>query len=254
MKSKGHLIPSSVFVSFLALLLSACGSSATNTASSSSATTKATTTSAPTTTSNATTTTGAQSPTTSSTTTSSVAVQQGSTTITRCHASQLSFTYAVESAVAMNRQGEFFRYTNDSNTSCTLYGYPGIEFFASNGQPINTPIHRGGSFIYGFDPGAQLVTLSPGSSVYFSVGWVTYDVPLNTDAGCITPASVDSYPPNSYTPLDISLQPGGNYSTPGNSRICAQLGLNVTAVAPSSVFLSNTNLPSSLFTATNFVS
>ncbi len=128
-----------------AVVLSSCGT----TASLSSSTT---TTSQPTTS-----TTVATSTTTSAPPSTTTTATQQSNVVTRCHASQLSFSFSQFGAFASQQLSVIFRYTNTSNVTCTLYGYPGIEFLSSNGQSIN-PV-RG---IYGINPWKHLTNLPPG--------------------------------------------------------------------------------------------
>ena len=204
-----------------AVVLSSCG--ATASLSSSTTTTKTTTSQPTTSTTQSTTSTTASVPSTTTTT----ATQQ-SNVVTRCHASQLSFSYSQFGVAADQQLDVIFRYTNTSNVTCTLYGYPGIEFYSANGQPIIAKILRRGDNPIAYYPGPNLVTLTPGTNAYFYVGWGTANVSTGTMQGCALPSSVKSYPPNSYTQLSLTIQPSTNNWGGGlEGRICATSALSV---------------------------
>ncbi len=238
-----------------AVVLSSCGTTASLSSSTTTTKTTQTTTSQPTT-STTTATTSTVPPSTTTTTSST----QQSNVVTRCHASQLSFSYSWSGFYASAQLNVFFRYTNTSSVTCTLYGYPGIEFYTANGQPIIAKTRRGGAYPASYDPGPHLVTLTPGTNVYFYVGWGITSGPTGTNQGCPVPASVKSYPPNSYTQLSLTLQPptNGQPGPIGNTPICNlnTIGIGVTAVATSSTFIAGANnfFNSSSFASSNFLS
>ena len=233
-----------------AVVLSSCGTTA---SLSSSTTTTKTTVSQSTTSTTATTSTTTSAPPSTTTTT----IQQ-SNVVTRCHASQLSYSYSQLGLFASQQLNVIFRYTNTSNVTCTLYGYPGIEFYTANGQPIIVKTSRRGAYPIGYDPGPNLVTLTPGASAYFYVGWtINSNLPTGSTQGCALPASVKSYPPNSYTQLSLTFQPQPNGQTwIGRTYICnlSTIGIRVSAVGTSSSFISNSILNASDFAPDNFVS
>ena len=233
-----------------AVVLSSCGTTA---SLSSSTTTTKTTVSQSTTSTTATTSTTTSAPPSTTTTT----IQQ-SNVVTRCHASQLSYSYSQLGLFASQQLNVIFRYTNTSNVTCTLYGYPGIEFYTANGQPITAKILRRGAYPIGSAPGPNLVTLTPGTNAYFDVGWgIDSNLPTGSTQGCALPASVKSYPPNSYTQLSLTLQPQPNGQTwAGKAYMCnfSTNGIDVSAVATSSSFIANSFLNASAFAPDNFVS
>ena len=195
----------------------------------------------------------------SSTTTSTITKQAATTVtqattalttiepaITRCHASQLALALETQPARPMNQPSDFFRYANNSSSTCTLFGYPGIESFDANGTPINTTTSHGGGFMVPFDPGPNLVTLAPDGSAYAAVSWSTNPVPPAT--ACPTPTTVESYPPNDYSAITVPVPVPFGW-------ICdASYSLRITAVAPASVFLAHTNLLASDFSPGAFSS
>ena len=254
MRLPKHFSSSLVVVILGAVVLSSCG--ATASLSSSTTTTKTTTSQPTTSTTTAPTSTTSTAPPSTTTTTST----QQSNVVTRCHASQLSFSYSWNGLYASEQLNAIFRYANTSSMTCTLYGYPGIEFYTANGQPIIAKTRRGGAYPISYDPGPNLVTLTPGISVYFYVGWGTASGSTGTTQGCPIAASVKSYPPNSYTQLSLTLQPPPN--GPSGERwvgtaMCNlnTIGMGVSAVATSSTFIAHVNyLNSSFFTPDYFLS
>ena len=236
-----------------AVVLSSCGTTAS--LSSSTTTTSQPTTSTTQSTTATTTTTSSTASVPSSTTTTAT---QQSNVVTRCHASQLSFSYSQYGIAASQQLSVIFRYTNTSNVTCTLYGYPGIEFYTANGLPIIVKTGRGaGPSPIGYGLGPNLVTLTPGASAYFEVGWTTIDGPTGTTQGCALPSSVKSYPPNSYTQLSLTFQPQPNGQTwIGRTYICnlSTIGIGLSPVATSSSFIANSVLNASAFAPGNFVS
>ena len=129
MRLPKHFSSSLVVLILSAVVLSSCGTTAS--LSSSTTTTKTTVSQSTTSTTTATTSTTASVPPSTTTTTT-----QQSNVVTRCHASQLSFSYSWDGIQASQQLDVIFRYTNTSNVTCILYGYPGIEFYTANGQPV----------------------------------------------------------------------------------------------------------------------
>ena len=258
MRLPKHFSSSLVVVILGAVVLSSCGTTATLSSSTTTTKTTQTTTSQPTTsTTTATTSTTSTAPPSTTTTTST----QQSNVATRCRASQLSFSYSKYHVLASEQINVIFRYTNTSSMTCTLYGYPGIEFYTANGQPIIAKTRRGGPYPIGYSPSPHLVTLTPGMSVYFYVGWIIdSNSTTGINQGCAFVASVKSYPPNSYTQLSLTLQPptNGQPGPIGNTPICNlnTIGIGVTAVATSSTFIAGANnfFNSSSFASSNFLS
>ena len=257
MRLPKHFSSSLVVLLLGAVVLSSCGTTAS--LSSSTTTTKTTVSQSTTSTTTATTsTTTSTSSTTSVPPTTTTTATQQSNVVTRCHASQLSFTYSRLGLFASQQLNVIFRYTNTSNATCTLYGYPGIEFYTANGQPIIAKTGRGaGPSPVGYDPDPNLVTLTPGASAYFEVGWTTVDGPTGTTQGCALPTSAKSYPPNSYTQLSLTFQPQPNGQTwVGKAYMCnlSTIGAGLSPVGTSSTFIVNRAWLTSFFTPGNFVS
>jgi hypothetical protein len=97
-------------------------------------------------------------------------------------------------------------YTNDfknvSNTTCTLYGYPGLQMLNASGQPIPTDAIRATSVTVPPVP-EKLVTLIPGSKADFDMGFAA-----STGYGsaqCPTSTRVEFTAPNDFQSLTVTM-------------------------------------------------
>lgn len=130
----------------------------------------------------------------------------------RCLVSQLSLSAGQHTAGAGTVQ-EAFILTNRGQSSCQLFGYPGMQML-SGGRQISTKVVR--------TPGAeQTVTLAPGGTASFMATWhdqTGYTTP------CATSQQVEVTPPNAYSQLTI----------PASIQACPDGTINVTAVTAGS--------------------
>lgn len=171
-----------------------------------------TTTSSPTTTTGRSTTTTGRSPTT---TTASPATTSTSTTghpgVTTCLASQLSIAAAAGNGAA-GTITTTMSMTNTSSTTCTLYGYPGMQLLDAQGGNIPTSVVRGG--VSEGPPASanppSLVTLAPGQAGTFTMQYE--DVPVGNETSCPTSAKAEITPPNDTKPavVTLAIAPCGN--------------------------------------------
>jgi hypothetical protein len=84
---------------------------------------------------------------------------------------------------------------------CVMNGYPGLGLLASDGSSLPSNVVRKGS--YSFTAMAPTtVTLTPGESAYFNIGYS--DVPVGSETSCPTSASLEVTPPNSFVHLTFS--------------------------------------------------
>lgn len=178
------------------VLVAACSSGSTAAATRSTTTTTARSTT--TTGRSTTTTTSAVSPTSAPTSTTAA----GTTT---CLASQLAIAPQQGSGAAGTIMLTV-QMSNTSSTTCSLYGYPGMQLLDAQGSPIPTEVVRGG-----LDPGAPApalqppgqVTLSPGQASAFALQYE--DVPVGNETTCPTSAKAEITPPNDTTPAVVTL-------------------------------------------------
>ncbi len=151
-------------------------------------------------------------------------------TSTRCRVDQLRLSLDRTLQGLSQQTGAFFELSNVSRTPCALYGYPGFEAISASGSVEQVADSRGGSYQIN-DPGPHRVSLSPGQSAYFGVGWGDFDVIKDTTEGCIDTARIASVPPDLFSALSTVAD---------LSRICPEGGgiprVTITAVAPKSAF------------------
>jgi hypothetical protein len=119
-----------------------------------------------------------------------------------CQLAQLSLAFHQDEGGAAGTGGALFAYQNNSNTACTLNGYPGFLALSKDGHVVpngpvqHSPMPGGGA--------VKTVTLASGKDAYFRATW-----PLNSDGagsqtGCIQPSLVLSVPPNNIYPLAVA--------------------------------------------------
>jgi hypothetical protein len=144
-----------------------------------------------------------------------------------CRSNQLQLTLDRVIPPLSNQPAAFFRYTNVSSSTCTLYGYPTLQTYTSSGKLIGTSAIHNGSYQI-FNPGPHLVTLVPGGSAYFGYGF-TDVTPSGTTAECVDTSTAKSVPPGDTTPLTTSAE---------LPSVCPGLR-SVTAVATTQAFVAD---------------
>ncbi len=120
---------------------------------------------------------------------------------------------------------------NITATPCTLSGYPGLLLLDAAGSALPTTVVRKGSFSFtAMSP--TTVSLSPGTSVYFNIGYS--DVPVGGQTSCPSSAKLEITPPNAFDHLTIpaTLGPCGGGSMTV-SPVFASTGADSQTTAPS---------------------
>ena len=113
-----------------------------------------------------------------------------------------------------------FGLRNSSTSSCTLVGFPGTQMLGASGAPFATQTTvRGGGYSFTNFPATQ-VTLAPGATAYFNLGYS--DVPTATETSCPSPARLEVTPPNDYSQLTVSFQ--GNVCDHGTLTVSPVFG------------------------------
>jgi len=79
--------------------------------------------------------------------------------------------------------------TNITSVSCTMQGYPGMLLLDASGVALPTTVVRGGSLSFE-NVAVTAVSLSPGESAYFNLGYSDVTGP------CSMASQVDITPPN----------------------------------------------------------
>ena len=117
-------------------------------------------------------------------------------------------------------------------TPCTLGGYPGLQMLAGSGSPLPTAVVRKGSYSF-TSMAPTTVTLAPGQSAYFNIGYS--DVPVGSETACPTSASVQVTPPNAldHLVMTATLAPCGG-GTLVVSPVFLSTGSNSQTTAPPS--------------------
>lgn len=95
-----------------------------------------------------------------------------------------------------------------ATTPCILGGYPGLLLLTSSGTGLPTKVVRGGTYSF-TSMAPTTVTVAPGESVYFNIGYS--DVPVGSETSCPSSASLEVTPPNAYDHLllTVSMAPCG---------------------------------------------
>jgi hypothetical protein len=95
-----------------------------------------------------------------------------------------------------------------ASTTCVLGGYPGLLLLSSAGAALPTNVVRKGSYSF-TSMAPTTVTLAPGQSTYFNIGYS--DVPVGTETTCPSSASLEVTPPNATDHLVIAatMEPCG---------------------------------------------
>jgi hypothetical protein len=167
------------------------------------------------------------SPATSATTTTTLPVTSTIAPVRTCASSQLRLTFDKDLGSLMQQPGAYFTFTNGSAVQCTLDGHPTLTLFDAAGRPIGATMRRGSSYQIN-DPGAHVVEVAPGATVYFGFGWADVNQETGgTTQGCVSVASVSVVPPGSTDALDAAA--------PFGEVFCPPSGF-VTAIAPKAAF------------------
>ncbi len=115
---------------------------------------------------------------------------------------------------------------NTGSTTCTLYGYPGLQLLSSSGAKLTTTVLR--------TPATEAtVKLTHGASAQFSIEFAAQTGYGN--ASCPISGQLEITPPNAYHSLTLTgpagtLQPYGG--TTGNLR-CGIIHVQPVAASPS---------------------
>jgi hypothetical protein len=127
----------------------------------------------------------------------------------------------------MNQYARTMVFTNVSQVTCTMSGYPILQLLDSAGRAVPAPVTDGSGYLLA-DPGATLVSLPPGGTASFAFGGPGYNAPAN--APCTAVKSVSVTPPGAQTPLTLATDAA---ACPQGIQESA-VGAGVDSAAPSS--------------------
>ena len=136
----------------------------------------------------------------STTTSSASSVTPGTST---CQVNSLTLGLEGRSGAAGTVEWTF-DLRNASTSSCVLLGFPGAQMLDVSGTPltIQTTLRGGGYAFTNLSP--TKVTLEPGSTAYFNVGYS--DVPTGSESTCPSSSRLAVTPPNDFSQLAITFQ------------------------------------------------
>jgi hypothetical protein len=118
------------------------------------------------------------------------------TTPPRCTVSQLRVRQTSSNGAA-GSIGLTFAFTNVSSTTCSLFGYPGMQMLAASGGPLPTTVVRKPSVVVPSVP-ERTVVLAPHAIASFYAGYS--DVSADS---CPQASRLEVTPPNAYDHLVI---------------------------------------------------
>jgi hypothetical protein len=119
--------------------------------------------------------------------------QAVSSTAPRCHTSQLGFTYATDGAAGTILINGTL--ANRSQTTCTLYGYPGLGLLDRHGAALPTTVLRSPGPVIPHVP-EHVVMLAPGGKADFYASFSDVD-----PQPCPLAAKIEVTPPNAFRHL-----------------------------------------------------
>jgi len=136
--------------------------------------------------------------------TSSGAAGTTAASIPRCTAGDLGAWLAVDQGNGAAGTIYFpLEFTNLSNHTCYLFGYPGVSALDHNGNQLGSPAN------WGSLAGAHIVNLAPGATAHTLLAY--HDAAVTTEPGCdpvFSAALLRVYPPDqrSFTSAAFSLE------------------------------------------------
>jgi hypothetical protein len=122
----------------------------------------------------------------------------GQASALRCHTSQLAMAFTGLNAAMGGQRGMTLILTNHSGATCSVYGYPGLAFYASGGFPMTTHL------TWMKAPHAR-VLLRPGGNAQAMLIWRVNPYPQPTT---FDPDLVHITPPDEYAHLQAAWQGG----------------------------------------------
>lgn len=121
-----------------------------------------------------------------------------------CRQNQLDFSIGRTGAATTHYEQDIV-IRNTSAQTCSLRGYPGVQFVNADGHALPTKPHHGSSFMWQTDT-YDTVRLSPGGMVSFGLGGVDYDAahgqacPVASVVKIIAPGLVTQVPLDVHWP------------------------------------------------------
>ncbi|HEX6444472.1 MAG TPA: DUF4232 domain-containing protein [Streptosporangiales bacterium] len=116
----------------------------------------------------------------------------------RCHTGQLSASVRMRDSAAGQRYA-WLVLTNRSGTTCTIYGYGGMQLYRSNGDPVPTRMERDRNVP------PQLLTIAPGHTARSSLRWTVVPTGSEPTGKACEPVATTAHvtPPDETSYLSI---------------------------------------------------
>ncbi|MGH9003537.1 MAG: DUF4232 domain-containing protein [Acidimicrobiia bacterium] len=122
----------------------------------------------------------------------------------RCTAEDLRLTAGQDLGSLMRQPAAYFGLVNSSSSPCKVEGYPAVTFFDGSGRRISPARQlRGGPYQIN-DPGPTGVSLAPGGTGWFGVGWIVEN-PDGGHDGCVDPSAISVVPPGASRQMRIPV-------------------------------------------------
>lgn len=144
-----------------------------------------------------------------------------SAVLATCQPSQLRIEQSGGGAAAGTNE-RTFSLTNTSSTTCELYGYPGMLLLGPGSAAEPTNVVRGGGLAFE-DISPSTVTLVPGSTAYFNVGYSDVMSP------CSTATDVEITPPGDTAHAVVTVPLAINACDDGTLNVSAVFSSTDTA-------------------------
>lgn len=153
-------------------------------------------------------------PTTGTTTTTTTTTTTAATATCQVSGVRLD---AVGQGGAAGTQEITFSLANASSSPCTTFGYPGMLLVSTSGAALTTTVDRGGGLSFeNISP--THVTLAPGQTAYFNVGFNDVQTATTT---CSTTHSVEVTPPTNTTHVTVNVGLGVDACDNGTLHVSA---------------------------------
>ena len=120
----------------------------------------------------------------------------------QCHTAGLSLSLQGTDVGAGNLVGTF-RFTNNTNVSCTFFGFVGTQLLDAQNNPLPTNVDRGGGWMSN-QPGPMQLTVPAGGAATFLIHWE--QVPVGNETSCPTASHLAVTPPDEFDPIIIQAQ------------------------------------------------
>ena len=191
-----------------ACVIAACGSSSTNPNRTASRPTQTVTVPVTVTvtdpTQTATTTTGTTTTATGTTTTGTTATSTTGPGSGECVAADLKPSFLGTNGAA-GTIAVGFALTNSSGSTCTTYGWPGVQLLSSSGSALPTDAERTSSDMLGATPATD-ITLKPGQEASFRL--IASDFASGSTASCPNATALQIIAPNDTATLRVAISGG----------------------------------------------